>query len=112
MVGRDARSGAAKKLTEAQAKAGFLELVEEQMGPVLRNGVYSGRCPKCTKKSAESVRNKWCPGADPRLERETCRIVGEHLHGTCEIQLGGCGFYWREECADVDDNLNAARRAQ
>jgi hypothetical protein len=84
-------------------------LADQLVGPVLRHNIYSRGCPACGA-DAKVMKKQWCPGhLPPRGDENVCFIDGSHLHGRCELQLGGCGFEWREERRDADDVPGAAR---
>ena len=85
-------------------------LADSLTGPVLPFDAYSGRCPKCSGEARKSTKKQWCPGSLPvRDDENICFVDGQHLHVRCEIQVGGCGFEWREECRDADEVPGSAR---
>jgi hypothetical protein len=106
-VGEAARRNAAAKRTQAEQAVLDREMAEDQMGPVLVRDVHKRGCPKCGEDKA--LKKRWCPGYDERHSGDQCQVVGHHLHGTCVLQEGGCGFYWREECRDVNTAANSAK---
>lgn len=105
-MGRDARLGLVERKNDAAAEKVMAEVAEDQMGPVRPWRVYSRGCPKCAA-DAKAQRKEYCPGKDARLEglkRNACMAEGEHLHARCDVQAGGCGHFWREACADSEDD--------
>lgn len=92
-MGRDQR------LNEEAMRRGR-QIMERQMGPVMRHGVYDSRgCPKCGA-PGEVLKKKYHPGYLELAPEDHCAVPAEHLHGVCP----GCGFEWREQVRDCDDS--------
>jgi hypothetical protein len=78
---------------------------ERRMGPVRRHGIHDNSgCPKCGQKELRKIHHSY----SPLNEQDPCRMVPEHLHTTCAT----CGFAWREQVRDCDDEGRVTECAQ